>query len=194
MARFDHDTYRSLNSSISQVQNPQAALDEALEYTAALEAALLALCEELGLDPVSLLEDVQTFERERETQGETKKLYDKRAAADNRTAAGAKAHRSIDAKLRHREKRDAKERTSKQLYGKGGKVIRKGTAKYKSELERSKKQRAADEKARQKKFDAEQARRRRTNPNWAEEDRLAGGGWTTPPKGPDPNNGRGGWW
>ena len=36
MARFDHDTYRSLNESIAHVQNPQAALNEALEYTAAL--------------------------------------------------------------------------------------------------------------------------------------------------------------
>jgi len=58
MARFDHDTYRSLNESIAKVQNPQAALNEALEYTAALEAALLALCEELGLDPEALMEDV----------------------------------------------------------------------------------------------------------------------------------------
>jgi hypothetical protein len=155
----------------------KSVVGEGQEYTAALEAALLALCEELNLDPDALLEDVQTFERERETQGETKKLYDKRAAADNRTAAGAKAHRSIDAKLRHRFKRDNKERVSKELYGKGGKVIRKGTAEYKSELERSKKQRAADEKVRQKKFDAEQARRRRTNPNWAEEDRALGGGY-----------------
>jgi hypothetical protein len=56
MAQFDHDTYRSLNASISQVQNPQAALNEALEYTAALEEVLLALCEELGLDPQAVME------------------------------------------------------------------------------------------------------------------------------------------
>jgi hypothetical protein len=58
MARFDHDTYRSLNESISQVQNPQAALNEALEYTALLEEVLLALCEELDIDPQALMEDV----------------------------------------------------------------------------------------------------------------------------------------
>jgi hypothetical protein len=56
MARFDHDTYRSLNESIAHVQNPQAALDEALEYTAALEEVILTLCEELGLDPQAVLE------------------------------------------------------------------------------------------------------------------------------------------
>jgi len=116
MARFNHDTYRSLNASINGVQNQPAALDEmaqtparakemgkriaaerdpkkkaylkqwdagekvsnrtygtkgriikahrpgshqeAVEYTAALEEVLLALCEELGLDPQALMEDV----------------------------------------------------------------------------------------------------------------------------------------
>ena len=58
MARFNNKTYRSLNESISQVQNPQAALNEALEYNAALEAVLLSLCEELDLDPRDLMEGV----------------------------------------------------------------------------------------------------------------------------------------
>ena len=44
MARFNNKTYRSLNESISHVQNPQAALNEALEYNAALGAVLLSLC------------------------------------------------------------------------------------------------------------------------------------------------------
>jgi hypothetical protein len=203
MARFDHDTYRSLNESISHVQNPQAALNEALEYTAALEEVLLALCEELGLDPDALLEDVQTFERERETQAERKRLERERDAGRRQnTAAGDKQERSASAKIRHRDKLSDKEYFSKQLYGKGGKVIRKGTAKYKRELERSKKQRAADARVRQKKFNADEARRRRKNPNWREEDAATYGGYgtvgayrkATQPKGPDPHDGYAGWW
>jgi hypothetical protein len=77
MARFDHDTYRSLNSSISQVQNPQAALDEALEYTALLEEVLLALCEELDIDPEALMEDIQTPERRAEAAAQRKKQVKK---------------------------------------------------------------------------------------------------------------------
>jgi hypothetical protein len=202
MSRFNTNAFRSLNESIARVQNPQAALDEAMEYTALLEEVLLSLCEELGLDPDALLEDVQTFERKRETQAETRRLQRQRDAADTRTAAGDKQERSASAKLRHRYKRDMKELASKQLYAKGGKVVRKGTKKYNREMERSKKQTAAHEKATQKKFDAEQARRRRNNPNWKLEDRASGGGYgnvasylkATTPKGPDPNKGYAGWW
>jgi hypothetical protein len=86
MARFDHDTYRSLNESISQVQNPHAALNEALEYTAALEEVLLALCEELGLDPEALMEDLQTPEREREMRPLVRKAIKKQDAARADTA------------------------------------------------------------------------------------------------------------
>jgi len=56
--RLNNDTYRSLNESINRVQNPQAALDEAMEYTAALEEVLLSLCEELNIDPQTLVEGV----------------------------------------------------------------------------------------------------------------------------------------
>jgi hypothetical protein len=45
MARLNNKTYRSLNESISQVQNPQAALDEALEYVSFLEGIIDTLCE-----------------------------------------------------------------------------------------------------------------------------------------------------
>jgi len=116
MARFDHNTYRSLNASINGVQNQPAALDEmaqtparakemgkriaaerdpkkkaylkqwdagekvsnrtygtkgriikahrpgshqeAVEYAEFLEGILENLCEELGLDPQALMEDV----------------------------------------------------------------------------------------------------------------------------------------
>lgn len=55
--RFNNTNHRSLNESIAKVQNPQVALDEALEYTAMLEAVILDICEELDLDPDALVED-----------------------------------------------------------------------------------------------------------------------------------------
>lgn len=56
--RFNNANHRSLNESITKVQNPQVALDEALEYTAALESIILSICEELEIDPDELMEDV----------------------------------------------------------------------------------------------------------------------------------------
>ena len=202
MSRFNTNAFRSLNESIARVQNPQAALDEAMEYTAALETVLLSLCEELDLDPNALLEDVQTFERKIETQAETRRLQRQRDAARRRnTAAGDKQERSASAKLRHRYKRDMKELASKQLYAKGGKVVRKGTKKYNQEMERSKKQTAAHEKATQKKFDAEMARIRKDPAAYELYNaQMAGYGdvqsyrRATQPKGPDPHNGYAGWW
>ena len=179
MSRFTTNTYRSLNESIARVQNPQAALDEAMEYAALLEEVLLALCEELGLDPDALLEDVQTFERESESRAERKKLEKERDAGNRKwwTAAGRKKAGIARGKITRIEKRDNKEHFSKQLYGKGGKVIRKGTAKYKRELEQSNKQRAAYQKGVQKKIKADVERFRAANSNWRELERLAGGGW-----------------
>lgn len=60
MSRFNTDTFRSLNESIARVQNPQAALAEAMEYTAILEEVILSICEELELDPQALVEDALT--------------------------------------------------------------------------------------------------------------------------------------
>jgi hypothetical protein len=125
MARFDNDTYRSLNESIAHVQNPQAALNEALEYAAALEAALLSLCEELEIDPQDLMEDIQTPARERELNNQirrTRRKYDK-----GRGSVSVHSLLNLDDK-RAREKYQ----TPTTLYGKGGKVLatRKRTTKY----------------------------------------------------------------
>ncbi len=60
MARFNTNTFRSLNESIARIQNPIAALDEAMEYTSILETVILDLCEALDLDPQALVEDALT--------------------------------------------------------------------------------------------------------------------------------------
>jgi len=201
MSRFNTNTFRSLNESIARIQNPQATLDEAMEYTALLETVLLALCEELELDPNTLLEDIQTFDRKSETYAEVRRLQRERDAARRKnTAEGDKQERSASAKLRHRYKRNDKEHFSKELYAKGGKVVRKGTAEHKRELARSNKQKAAYEKASQKKYDAKMARIMK-DPAARElyHAQMAGYGnvqsyrKATQPKGLDPNDGYAGW-
>ena len=103
MSRFNTDTFRSLNESISRVQNPQAALDEAMEYTAILEEVILSLCEELEIDPQALVEDVMTAGRAREH------------IAAVRAAKTSTAKKAADAKAE-------RESGSSKIYGKGGKV------------------------------------------------------------------------
>lgn len=108
MSRFNTDTFRSLNESIARIQNPQAALAEAMEYTAILEEVILSLCEELELDPQALVEDVMTVAREKEHQ---KKMG--RAAAK-----GDKAHQKSIARYH-------KELESKKVFGKRGKILKR---------------------------------------------------------------------
>jgi hypothetical protein len=130
--RTNHNTFRSLNESIARIQNPQAALDEAMEYNELLETVLLALCEELELDPNALLEDVQTYERSQETEKKSKKL-DKNI----RKATNSQQHRrAVQAWDKH-AKQVRKEVRSKTLYAKGGKTVRKGTAAHAAETKKS---------------------------------------------------------
>jgi len=114
--RFNNDTHRSLNESINRVQNPQAALDEAMKYTAALEAVLLSLCEELDIDPQALLEDVQTPEREREMRPLMRKARKQQVAAQKK----GERDRRADKILAKGWREDSNLTT---LYGKGGKVV-----------------------------------------------------------------------
>ena len=148
-----------------------------------------------------LIEDMQTFDRQSETYAEVRRLQRERDAARRKnTAEGDKQERSASAKLRHRYKRNDKEHFSKKLYAKGGKVVRKGTAKHKSELARSNKQKAAYEKASQKKYDAKMARIMK-DPAAHELYHAQMSGYgnvqsyrkATQPKGLDPNDGYAGW-
>jgi hypothetical protein len=66
--RFNTNKYSSLNESITKVQNPQTALEEAMEYTAALEAVIVGICEKLDLDPDALVEEVFNSPRSARTQ------------------------------------------------------------------------------------------------------------------------------
>jgi len=121
MSRLNTEKYSSLNESIASVQNPEAALQEALEYSAALETVILSLCEELDLDPQELVEDVMTQERERELSKKMKEANKKTEAKRKQSYAGFdKAYKRSQAL----GKRYEKEGSSHKVFGKGGKLIK----------------------------------------------------------------------
>ena len=101
--RFDNTKFRSLNETISHIDQPQTAVDE---YTELLESVLLALCEELELDPNALLEDFQT--RGRYLQVDPKASWT-----------------DLKADLKGR-----KERKSKKIYGMHGRELAPSKAAY----------------------------------------------------------------
>lgn len=149
--RFNNTNHRSLNESIAKVQNPQQTLDEALEYTAALESVILSICEELEIDPDELVEMAQTKERAAEMkknlgkmqkdlekdQKKVQKVYDKYTEKHYGTPTGAREkanfNRTVTAhsrkfydpidKLQKQNQKEREDKTS--LYGKGGKVVAK---------------------------------------------------------------------
>jgi hypothetical protein len=130
MPRFNTNTFRSLNESISQVQNPQAAMNEALEYASSLEAALEFMCEELNITPEELFEMAQTYDRWRETKAK----HDKLMADWMKPGSGSKARKALAA----HERASSREEKSKTLYGKGGKAIRKGTPAHAAATQKTK--------------------------------------------------------
>jgi hypothetical protein len=108
----------------------KSVVGEGQEYTAALEAALLALCEELDLAPDELFEMAQTYDRWRETKAK----HDKLMADWMKPGSGSKARKALAA----HERASSREEKSKTLYGKGGKAIRKGTPAHAAATQKSK--------------------------------------------------------
>jgi len=97
---------RSLNNASKKAKKSAVAESvESAEYTELLESVLLALCEELELDPVSLLEDWETTERKNETKRVLAKLP---KASKAYTAA---------------KNKQSAERGSNKVHGKGGRVV-----------------------------------------------------------------------
>jgi hypothetical protein len=128
MARFNTNTFRSLNESIARVQNPIAALDEAMEYTSILEAVILDLCEALDLDPQALVEDALTADRGREWDTATSRAREDLARA--KAAHKKKSSNTNLAKVRKAEDRlrdvgykRSDEEQSNKIYHRGGKVV-----------------------------------------------------------------------
>ena len=137
--RLTNDKHTSLNESIAYVSSHQRELDEAVEYARALEEVLLALCEELGIDPAALVEDIQTGERENEMFYKRRSLQDKEESAGDRAVSVLNSKNKDKKKelnkkwsaakraLEKHDRRDRVEKDSSRLYGKGGKVVKKGT-------------------------------------------------------------------
>ena len=105
--RFDNANFRSLNATITHMNEPQVPVDE---YTELLESVLLALCEELELDPNELLEDYQTPERADQTD---------RLRMRTRKAAQAAARKYEQAKTLAQY-----EKESPKTYGSKGRVVK----------------------------------------------------------------------
>jgi hypothetical protein len=126
--RTNHDTYRSLNESINAVQNPQVALHEAQEYASTLEAALEFVCEQMEITPDELLEMAQTAQRSKQMNKKVDAAYIKHDNALEKAFAaghgeGSKRIRKIDSDYHKLDNQNAREKSSKKLYGKGGKEI-----------------------------------------------------------------------
>lgn len=131
--RFDNSKFRSLNETITHMNEPQVPADE---YTELLESVLLALCEELELDPNELLEDFETPERAAESKKAIKNLSRTRARRlkswTKHPNPGSAAY--YDAEDRFDKANSAKaarqaqqstERASGDTYGKGGKIVKR---------------------------------------------------------------------
>ena len=135
--RTDNDTYRSLNESINAVQNPQVALHEAQEYASVLEAALEFVCEKLEITPDELMEMAVTAARAREHNRAIDRADHRAWAYTNpnnrqgmwkdgkaKSPAHIKKGKGLEKAYDSAVKKLDKERASKTLYGRGGKVLK----------------------------------------------------------------------
>ena len=95
----------NLRRALNKKNKAVAESVESAEYTELLESVLLALCEELALDPNTLLEDWETTERKNETKRVLAKLP---KASKAYTAA---------------KNKQSAERGSNKVHGKGGRVV-----------------------------------------------------------------------
>ena len=135
--RFDNTKFRSLNAAITHMNEPQVAVDE---YTELLESVLLALCEELELDPNELLEDFETPGRAAESKKAIKNLSRTRARRlkswTKHPEPGSAGYYSAEDRFDKansakaaRQNQQSAERASGDTYGKGGKIVKKGKVK-----------------------------------------------------------------
>jgi hypothetical protein len=113
------------------MENLQEQLEAMEDYTSVLEEALVALCAELEIDPVELVEDIQTAARKREMDSKENAAVAKAAAAHRKmiypdTAAQTR-YRSAKKKAVSVMQQNDAEAKSKKLYGVGGKVIKQGS-------------------------------------------------------------------
>ena len=149
--------------SKSKIFNKMGTVKEEQEYIELLEFALEAIAEELECDVEDLLEDIQTRDRQVQMKRKLKRSdnlvgkanaeVNKRERAEDRAYSNlsadddflkvAKTSDRADTARDNRERTDkthsslvnlnSRERKSKKLFGKGGKVIKKATVKEEQE-------------------------------------------------------------
>jgi hypothetical protein len=106
------------------MDNLHEQMDEIREYNELLETVLLALCEELDLDPQALVEDVMTVARQKEHHKKLNPLYKKNAKIGYNAPEEKKIEKQIE-KARYGRGGYSTEMRSKKLYGRGGKVLKR---------------------------------------------------------------------
>jgi hypothetical protein len=102
------------------MENLHEQLEAIEDYTSVLEEALVALCEEMEIDPAALVEDIQTDERYQEMR--IKGVQARSDAQRVRGRRDAEARKIRKAAADH-DKQDSKEHRSKAVYAKGGRKI-----------------------------------------------------------------------
>jgi len=127
--RFDNNNFRSLNESINYVQNPHRELDEALEYADTLETVILSICEELEIDPDELVEMAVTAQRDREVDRKLQKINRKMRKIEGGSSVivgkDIKPYKKLEKQGNKLYNRYKREKLSKKLYGRGGKVLKR---------------------------------------------------------------------
>ena len=112
------------------MDNLHEQMDEIREYNELLETVLLALCEELDLDPQALVEMALTADRGREGDTATSRAredLDRAKAANKKKSSNtnlAKVRKAED-RLRDIGYKRSDEEQSNKIYHRGGKVVGK---------------------------------------------------------------------
>jgi hypothetical protein len=127
MSRFSNSNFRSLNESIQNI-NTNNRITELEEYVDMLESVLVSIAEEMECDTEELVEMAQTAQRSKEMNKKVDAAYIKHDRALQKGFAaghseGSKQIRKIDSDYQKVSNQNRREKSSKKLYGKGGKEI-----------------------------------------------------------------------
>ena len=127
---YKNNWLKSLSESYNTNNRGQVNLSEELASQVALNEQLVdlvvALCEELGVDPQDLLEDVFDAKGEEATQRSLGKLADRATLdADSRHVSNRDANASMRRYGKAATKAEEREKSPKKYTAKGGRVVKK---------------------------------------------------------------------
>jgi hypothetical protein len=127
MSRFSNETHRSLNESIQNL-TANKRISELEQYVDTLESVLISIAEQMECGTDELVEMAQTAQRSKEMNKKVDAAYIKHDSALQKGFAagngeGSKRIRKIDSDYQKLTNQNRREKSSKKLYGKGGKEI-----------------------------------------------------------------------